>query len=118
MKTCLCCGRTIEYRKKWSKDRDQIKFCSDRCRKNRVRDEFEGAILELLKLRGNGKTICPSEVLPNYKKQDKIEMEKVKSAARRLVAKGKIEIHQKGHRVDSSTAKGPIRLKLVQGHLI
>jgi DNA-binding FadR family transcriptional regulator len=35
----------------------------------------------------------------------------VREAARRLVAKGLIEITQGGHVVDGSTARGPIRLR-------
>lgn len=73
----------------------------------------EAQILELLKRRGAGKTICPSEVLPESQKQDKILMESVRAAARRLAAKGEIAILQKGIAVDPSTAKGPIRLKLI-----
>ncbi|MEY4615599.1 MAG: hypothetical protein RJB66_559 [Pseudomonadota bacterium] len=76
-------------------------------------DTYEAQILDLLKRRGAGKTICPSEVLPESQKQDKLLMEKVRSAARRLAAQGKIAILQKRVIVDPSTAKGPIRIKLL-----
>ena len=39
-------------------------------------------------------------------------MEPVRSAARRLVARGQLEILQQGRVVDPSTARGPIRLRL------
>lgn len=39
-------------------------------------------------------------------------MEDVRRAARRLVAKGLLEITQNNQLVDPSTAKGPIRLRL------
>ncbi len=78
-----------------------------------MKDNYEEEILTMLVRRGFGKTICPSEVLPDEQKTDKILMEKVRAAARRLVAKEKILITQKGIAVDPSTAKGPIRLKLV-----
>ncbi len=112
-KICVTCGRVIEPRKKWEKNWDQIKYCSEKCRKNKKNDNFEIEILTKLKARGAGKTICPSEVLEDSQKQDMALMEKVRSAARRLVADGKILITQNGVRVDPSTAKGPIRLKLV-----
>lgn len=70
--------------------------------------------MELLKIRGSGKTICPSEVLPADQKSDKALMEKVRSSARLLVAEGKIVITQKSQIVDPSKAKGAIRLKLVR----
>ncbi len=57
MKICEVCGREIEFRKKWAKTFDQIKYCSE---------------------------------------------------------KGLIVFTQKGHVVDPSTAKGPIRLKLIK----
>lgn len=114
MKLCASCGRVIEPRKKWLKNWDQIKYCSDRCRGQKVNDNFETLILELLNKRGADKTICPSEILEDAQKQDRELMERVRSAARRLVAQGKIVIMQKGMCVDPSTAKGPIRLKLVR----
>jgi hypothetical protein len=35
VKICSCCGRPFSWRKKWAKDWAQVKYCSDRCRKNR-----------------------------------------------------------------------------------
>ena len=111
-KICSQCGRVIEYRKKWQMNWDQIKFCSEKCRRSKKSPNFENSILDLLKERGAGKTICPSEVLSEELKKDKLVMEQVRQAARRLVARDEIEITQKGSVVDPSTAKGPIRLKL------
>ncbi|MCU0432888.1 MAG: DUF2256 domain-containing protein [Bacteroidia bacterium] len=31
-KTCLVCNRPFSWRKKWEKNWDQVKFCSQRCR--------------------------------------------------------------------------------------
>lgn len=31
-KTCVACGRPFTWRRKWARDWDQVKFCSDRCR--------------------------------------------------------------------------------------
>lgn len=31
-KTCEACGRPFNWRKKWAKDWDQVKTCSDRCK--------------------------------------------------------------------------------------
>lgn len=115
MKVCLCCGRVIEPRKKWKDNWEQVKFCSERCRRTGETDEYENEILEHLKARGRGKSICPSEVLALELCQQKQLMEKVRQAARRLVSKGKIVIIQNGRVVDPSTAKGPIRLKAVDG---
>jgi hypothetical protein len=31
-KTCAACGRPFAWRKKWAKDWEQVKTCSDRCK--------------------------------------------------------------------------------------
>lgn len=113
-KICVHCGRVIEFRKKWLLNWEQIKFCSEKCRRSKNAPDFANELLQLLKKRGANKTICPSEILSEDLKQDKTVMEQVRQAARRLVAQGEIEITQKGNVVDPSTAKGPIRLKLKQ----
>jgi hypothetical protein len=118
-KSCAACGRRMEWRKSWAKNWDEVKFCSDACRKGKVGDEgraLEAAILRLLEERGAGKTICPSEAARAVGSEERAAweplMEPARSAARRLVAQGKIAVTQGGAVVDASTAKGPIRLVL------
>lgn len=72
---------------------------------------YEREILRLLSERDAGKTICPSEVLSGTDKKNPELMESVREAARRLVAKGEIEITQKGQPIDPATIHGPIRLR-------
>ena len=31
-KVCAACGLAFTWRKKWARDWDQVRFCSDRCR--------------------------------------------------------------------------------------
>ena len=31
-KVCAACGQPFSWRKKWARDWEQVKFCSDRCR--------------------------------------------------------------------------------------
>ena len=123
-KTCAACGRTITWRKKWERDWDNVKFCSDACRSHKpgTQDKLlEETILRLLHERGAGKTVCPSEAartvagdgeLSGDREQWEPMMEPARAAARRLVAAGRIVITQGGHTVDASTAKGAIRLRL------
>lgn len=113
-KICVVCGRVIEPRKKWLKNWAEVKYCSDACRRRRQSNlkVDEEAIVALLKTRGAGKTICPSEILEGNEKSDHSRMEQVREAARRLVQQNLIEITQKGRVVDPSAFKGPIRLRL------
>lgn len=114
-KTCVACGRRIEWRKKWERDWEQVRYCSNACRRrgvNEVDTALEKAIIDLLAARARTSTICPSEAARRVGGDDWRElMEPARRAARRLVDAGSIEITQAGHVVDPSTAKGPIRLR-------
>ncbi len=33
-KPCLVCGRPFAWRKKWGRDWDAVKYCSERCRRS------------------------------------------------------------------------------------
>ena len=75
--------------------------------------ELEQAIRALLAERAPSASICPSDAARRVAGDDDFRelMEPARAAARRLVARGEIEITQRGVPVDSSTAKGPIRLR-------
>ncbi|RKH65694.1 DUF2256 and DUF3253 domain-containing protein [Corallococcus llansteffanensis] len=115
-KPCAVCGRAITWRKKWARDWESVRYCSDACRGRRTdaRDSpLEALILELLARRAGGATVCPSEVARAVGDDDwRSRMEPVREAARRLVARGVLDIVQGGRVVDPSTARGPIRLRL------
>ena len=34
-KTCLVCQKAYDWRKKWEKNWDEVKYCSERCRRNK-----------------------------------------------------------------------------------
>ncbi|HCK21185.1 MAG TPA: hypothetical protein DHW15_03205 [Bacteroidetes bacterium] len=40
-KICLVCGRPFNWRKKWARNWEEVKYCSDACRKKR---RYEGKI--------------------------------------------------------------------------
>ncbi len=119
-KHCKVCGRVITWRKKWARDWDQVRYCSKACRQSGLRPEdrdLEMAIVTLLNERAAGATICPSEaarrVAPDEASWRPL-MERTRMAARRLHQVGRLEILQRGRAVDPSTAKGPVRLRLVK----
>jgi hypothetical protein len=110
----------ITWRKKWERNWDEVRYCSDACRSHKVNDQdraLEAMILALLDRRAGGATICPSEAaraMTNVEADWRALMEPARAAARRLVAQEQIEITQGGKVVDPSTAKGPIRLRRVR----
>ncbi|WP_292606477.1 DUF2256 and DUF3253 domain-containing protein [Nocardioides sp. REDSEA-S30_B4] len=116
-KTCASCGRTIEWRRKWARSWDDVKYCSDACRRHKVTDTdraLETSIRSLLDSRKGGATICPSEAAREVGGEDWRDlMEPARRAGRRLVAAGEVEVTQGGKVVDPSTAKGPIRVRRV-----
>ncbi|MFN5394578.1 MAG: DUF2256 domain-containing protein, partial [Planctomycetota bacterium] len=34
-KRCEACGKSFAWRKKWEKDWEQVRYCSERCRRNK-----------------------------------------------------------------------------------
>ncbi|MEM9052587.1 MAG: DUF2256 domain-containing protein [Bacteroidota bacterium] len=34
-KTCVVCGKPMTWRKKWEKNWDEVKYCSQACRKKK-----------------------------------------------------------------------------------
>lgn len=117
-RTCASCGRRIEWRRSWARTWDEVRWCSDACRRRKVQPvdvELERVVLDLLAQRSAGATICPSEAARVVGGDDwRGLMEPARRAARRLVAQGRAEITQRGRVVDPSTAKGPIRVRLVR----
>lgn len=111
-KICQACGREMEYRKKWEKSWDEVKYCSKACQRLKVPEKFMQDILEFLSLRDPASSICPSDILKPEDKKNKDKMERVRSAGRLLAYEGKISITQKGKEVDPQNFKGPIRFKL------
>ena len=117
-KPCERCGRTMQWRAKWAKNWDTVKYCSDTCRRAKVTATdlaLEQAIVELLNARARDASICPSEAAQcvggdNWQPL----MEPARMAARRLVAQEKVQITQGGRVVDPSRAKGPIRIRRFQ----
>lgn len=119
-KPCVACGREIRWRKKWERDWENVRYCSDSCRRGKLSHidvALEEAVISLLSARAGGATICPSEAARavGQARGEAWEplMEPARRAARRLVVAGRIVITQAGRVVDPSTAKGPIRLRAV-----
>ncbi len=98
----------MTWRKAWARTWDDVRWCSDSCRR-RGRDDadagLEQALLEALHAARRGSLVDPEQVLAG-------EREKVRSAARRLAAEGAVEVVQGGRVVDPSHARGPMLVRL------
>jgi Protein of unknown function (DUF3253) len=76
--------------------------------------EAERAIVELLRRRGPGKTICPSDAARALGGDEGFRalMPAVRAAASGMVDRGELEVTQSGRVVDPRAARGAIRLRL------
>ncbi len=74
---------------------------------------YADAIRALLDRRAPGRTICPSEAARAVGGDDgfRAHMDVVRAAAREMVARGELEVAQRGEVVDLDAARGPIRLR-------
>ena len=115
-KHCVVCGRTITWRKKWARSWDEVRYCSDACRKRGIQpvdQELETAIMNLLAQGPRNATISPDDAAQLVCGEDWERVsEPARAAARRLCVEGRVVITQEGRRVDPSTAKGPFRIGL------
>ena len=41
-KTCAACGRPMVWRKKWARVWDEVRYCSERCRRMKLPERAEG----------------------------------------------------------------------------
>ena len=84
-----------------------------------IEQQFESVILQLLKERGSGKTICPSEAARIMAKLDgKPEcwrdwLEQARATAIHMSKQGQVAMLQHGKKIDPDKIKGPIRLQLI-----
>jgi len=128
-KVCVVCGRPFEWRRKWAENWDEVRYCSDRCRRSKrfggeggAGRAIEASIDALLDQREAGKSICPSEAAQRVADRGvgDVEswrdlMEPTRAAARRMAYDGRLEITQDGRMVDPAEARGPIRLRRPRG---
>ena len=112
-KDCRVCGRPFEWRKKWQRDWSNVRHCSKRCAKKQLTATdraVEQSILECLdgshgKISGVAlfKCILDSGL--------RVDLERVKSAARRLANQERLVWIKKGGRVDAHNCTGPFELR-------
>jgi hypothetical protein len=116
-KPCAVCGRPIQWRKKWERDWEHVRHCSEGCRRRArsVQAQQEDAALErsiLELLSGRDGSICPSEAaraIGGERWRDLLEP--ARSAARRLALRGIVKITQGDRAVDPGTFRGAVRVR-------
>tara|TARA_B100001559_G_scaffold318139_1_gene324676 strand:- start:862 stop:1242 length:381 start_codon:yes stop_codon:yes gene_type:complete len=119
-KSCSSCGRSFTWRKSIAKNWDDVKYCSNACRKRKLSktdQQIENTILELLEIQTYPTSLSTDQVADFLDfGDDKNLLESIKRAARRLEAKSFVIITQDGKRVDSSKAKGHLQIRKQDGN--
>lgn len=117
-KTCERCGRRITWRKKWARDWDQVRYCSQSCRSgNRTTDaELDDFLLTLIAAQPRRRVDVLGEIDARVVRAGLATSaevrEQVRRSARRLSARGLVIIRQGGHVVDASLLKGDFSVEL------
>lgn len=105
----------MTWRKTWERSWDEVRYCSQACRRRGRRPvdaRLEDELRRLLAQRPRSASVCPSEVARAVDAEAWRDlMEPARAAARRLVSAGEVEITQSGRVVDPSHARGAIRIR-------
>ena len=108
-KHCLSCGRPFSEQKRWEKNWDEVKYCSQKCRTNKWDKKFKDLAQFIL----NNGHLNNHEIEENYfQKKNKNSSEIVKSVCRRLHLSGEITILQKGKPISSTNFRGKYDIKI------
>ena len=113
-KVCARCGRPFTWRKKWARDWEHVKFCSDGCRRGagEVGASIDAAVMAALDGRAEGSSIGPSDVARAMDpKRWRERLDDVRAAAVRLSLAKRIVVLQAGCVVDPLVVRGDIRLR-------
>jgi hypothetical protein len=113
-KTCASCGRRIQWRAKWARSWDDVRYCSDACRRRKLTpvDLRLDEVLRGLVGQAGRRGVDPDDAARSVDPGAWEDLhEPARRAARRLVAAGAAEMVQGGRVVDPSTARGVVRVR-------
>lgn len=81
-----------------------------------IRKEIEEIIISLVRDRGTGRSICPSEVARACRDEWRDLMPVVREVAAKLQEENQIQVTQRGETVQMKNVDGPIRLTLPENN--
>ncbi len=117
-KTCIICGRTITWRKKWERDWHNVRYCSKSCRSRGVNDtdrQLETLVLSLLNSQPAGKQFTMNDITSDFRSGLKpATPDDVMHALRRLASDGRLEFLMNGRPTSPSAAKGNCQVRVKQ----
>ncbi len=109
---CQSCGRTMEWRARWAKNWDEVKYCSSACRSHRPTEldrQIERLIIDACSAVAAGRSVPEPQIVRQVQQQlEQVTAERVRWAGRRLVAASRVEFIQKNRVIEPSTARGAL----------
>lgn len=121
VKVCRVCGRQFSWQKRWEDQWDSVRVCSKACRKKGVTKTdkaIEKAIIDCLIDLAGQKEATPDVISPEHiaalmwPSDWPSHLPQVHHACRRLAHQGKIDIYVGNKKIDPSTLKGRVVLRL------
>lgn len=112
-KICARCGRPFAWRKKWAREWEHVKYCSDACRRGAaaVGATMDAAVMAVLEARAAGASVDLAEVSRAVDpKRWRERLVDVRAAAVRLALAGRVVLTQGGVVVDPLRVRGDVRL--------
>ncbi len=113
-KICLSCGREMTYRKKWEKNWDEVKYCSDECRRNKNKYDFRETILNALNQATTKSILSVEDVIKTLDSTTPDTVEHIRRSVRLLYHEKKIEVLQNNKIIDGGNFKGAISFRLLK----
>lgn len=114
-KICSNCGFSFAWRKRWERNWDNVRTCSEACRRGKLapgNERYAEAVVTMLSKRGPSASICPSEVARALSANEwRPLMNAVRAAGARLAQRGIVMVTQADREIDLSRASGPVRFR-------
>lgn len=113
-KVCARCGRPFAWRKKWARDWEHVKYCSDACRRGSaaIGAAVDAAVMAVLDGRREGSSLGLDEIARALEpKRWRDRVDGVRAAAVRLALARRIVVTQGGRVIEPLLAEGPIQIR-------
>lgn len=113
-KVCARCGRPFAWRKKWARDWEHVKYCSDACRRGSaaIGAAVDAAVMAVLDGRREGSSLGLDEIARALEpKRWRDRVDDVRAAAVRLALARRIVVTQGGRVIEPLLAEGSIQIQ-------
>ncbi len=112
---CAVCGLPFSWRSRWKDCWDEVRYCSQRCRRRKLRDsdqQLESQLLDLLRHGRQSVSELESSVTGAAAMGIAPDRQSVRMALRRLCVKGAVRIPRPARTVDGMASDGSTLIEI------